>query len=163
PAIAFWLIFLIWQPNSGANGIPVSYSLFIQQVGVGNVASVTLNDNAVTGTFKTPIHSDQTNETGRRFNTTIPNLPSENTVPLLQQQHVQVQVKDNSTNSFLIALLVQFLPILLLIGGIWYLSRRATQAQGGIFSFGQSRARVYMGGKTKTTFADVAGVDEAKA
>src|SRR5215813_13379699 len=92
PAIAFWLIFLIWQPNSGANGIPVSYSLFIQQVGVGNVASVTLNDNAVTGTFKTPIHSDQTNETGRRFNTTIPNLPSENTVPLLQQQHVQVQV-----------------------------------------------------------------------
>src|SRR5262249_43563859 len=39
---------------------------------------------------------------------------------------------------------------------------RASQAQGGIFSFGQSRARVYMGGKTKTTFADVAGVGGGK-
>src|SRR5262252_6736903 len=47
PAIAFWLIFLIWQPNSGANGIPVSYSLFMQQVQGNNVASVSLNDNAV--------------------------------------------------------------------------------------------------------------------
>ncbi|MGZ3600758.1 MAG: ATP-dependent zinc metalloprotease FtsH, partial [Ktedonobacterales bacterium] len=44
-----------------------------------------------------------------------------------------------------------------------FLSRRAGAAQNGIFSFGQSRARMYMGGKTKTTFADVAGVDEAKA
>src|SRR5262245_4608473 len=163
PAIVFWLIFLVWQPNAGANGISVSYSLFIQQVEAKNVASVTLNDNAVTGTFKTPVHSDQTNDTGRRFNTTIPNLPSEQTVPLLQQNGVKVQVKDNSNSGFLLGLIFQFLPILLLIGGIWYLSRRASQAQGGIFSFGQSRARVYMGGKTKTTFADVAGVDEAKA
>src|SRR5690349_9772089 len=50
-----------------------------------------------------------------------------------------------------------------LIGGIYFLSRRASAAQGNLFSFGQSRARMYMGGKTKTTFADVAGVDEAKA
>src|SRR5262245_22041706 len=163
PAIVFWLIFLVWQPNAGANGISVSYSLFIQQVEAKNVASVTLNDNAVTGTFKTPVHSDQTNDTGRRFNTTIPNLPSEQTVPLLQQNGVKVQVKDNSNSGFLLGLIFQFLPILLLIGGIWYLSRRASQAQGGIFSFGQSRARVYMGGKTKTTFDDVAGADEAKA
>src|SRR5262249_43838087 len=163
PAIVFWLIFLVWQPNSGANGILVSYSLFMQQVEAKNVVSVTLNDNAVTGTFKTPVHSDQTNDTGRRFNTPTPNLPSENTVPLLQQSGVKVQVKDNANSGFLLGLIFQFLPILLLIGGIWYLSRRASQAQGGIFSFGQSRARVYMGGKTKTTFADVAGGGEAKA
>jgi len=45
----------------------------------------------------------------------------------------------------------------------WWMSRRVTRAQSGLFSFGKSRARLYMGGKTQTTFADVAGVDEAKA
>jgi len=45
----------------------------------------------------------------------------------------------------------------------WWMSRRVTRTQSGLFSFGKSKARLYMGGKTQTTFADVAGVDEAKS
>ncbi len=132
-AVVPWLIFLVWQPSSiGNNAEPVSYTAFVQQVQAGNVSSVTLSDNSVTGTFKT-----------------------------LEQHGVKVVVSNNSSNIW-IGLLQLFLPVLLLIGGIWWLSRRAASAQGGIFSFGQSRAKMYMGGKTKTTFADVAGVDEAK-
>ncbi len=163
PLILVWVVFLIWQPGSNANGEPVSYSQFISQVKAGNVASVSLTDNSVTGSFKNPVHSDVSTDTEKKFNTTIPNLPSENTVPLLTQNGVKVTVNSSSGSSFWVTLLVQFLPIALLVLGFWWLTRRASQAQGGIFSFGQSRARMYMGGKTNTTFADVAGVDEAKA
>jgi len=161
-AVVPWLIFLVWQPSSiGSSAEPVSYTAFIQQVQAGNVSSVTLSDNSVTGTFKTPVRSDVDDQTSTHFTTSIPNLNSENTVPLLEQHGVKVVVNSNSSN-IRIGLLQLFLPVLLLIGGIWWLSRRAASAQGGIFSFGQSRAKMYMGGKTKTTFMDVAGVDEAK-
>jgi cell division protease FtsH len=68
----------------------------------------------------------------------------------------------NNNGAFWLSLLINLIPVAIIIGAIFWLSRRAGSAQQGIFSFGQSRARMYMGGKTKTTFADVAGVDEAK-
>src|SRR5205807_2107472 len=128
-AVVPWLVFLVWQPTSlNSNAEPVSYTLFIDQVQAGNVASVTLTDNAVTGTFKSPVRSDVSNQTSTHFTTTIPNLNSENTVPLLQQHGVKVVVNNNSGNLW-IGLLQLFLPVLLLIGGIWWLSRRAASAQ----------------------------------
>ncbi len=141
-AVVPWLIFLVWQPSSiGNNAEPVSYTAFVQQVQAGNVSSVTLSDNSVTGTFKTPVRSDIADQTSTHFTTSIPNLNSENTVPLLEQHGVKVVVDNNSSNIW-IGLLQLFLPVLLLIGGIWWLSRRAASAQGGIFSFGQSRAKM---------------------
>jgi cell division protease FtsH len=163
-AVIPWIFFLVWQPGGfgGNNAEPVSYSEFINQAKAHNVSTVTISDNSVTGTFSTPVKSDVSSQTDTKFTTTIPNLPSENTIPILQANNVKVQVSTNNSNFWLGAVL-QFLPILLLIGAIWWISRRAASAQGGIFSFGQSRAKMYMGGKTKTTFTDVAGVDEAKA
>jgi cell division protease FtsH len=158
-----WILFFVWSPSLGSGGAePVSYTLFVDQVKAGNVASVTLSDNAVTGDFKHPVRSDQAGQTSTKFTTNIPNLNSENTVPLLEASNVKVNVANSNAGSFWINLLLSWGPILLLIAAFIFLSRRAGAAQGGIFSFGQSRARMYMGGKTKTTFADVAGVDEAK-
>ncbi len=158
-----WVIFLIWQPGTSA-GEAVSYSLFMNQVQADNVASVTLTDNSVTGTFKTPVKSDQQpSQTSKQFTTTIPNLNSENTVPLLRQHNVKINVNQDTNNNLLMNLLFQWGPIVLIGVLLFWMFRRAGAAQGNIFSFGQSRAKVYVGGKTKTTFADVAGVDEAKA
>ena len=72
-------------------------------------------------------------------------------------------VAQANNNSFWTGLLFTWVPIILIIALFIWFSRRAASAQGGIFSFGQSKAKMYMGGKTRTTFADVAGVDEAKA
>jgi cell division protease FtsH len=158
-----FVVLLFFQPNIGASGAEqVSYTLFIDQAKTGNVSSVTLSDNNVTGQFKSPVKSDIQSQTASRFTTTIPNLSTENPVPTLMQNGVKVTV-NNSNSGVWLGLLLQFAPIVLLIAAIWFLSRRAASAQGSIFSFGQSRAKMYMGGKTKTTFADVAGVDEAKA
>ena len=156
-----WGVFLFWQANSNSSGaVPVSYSLFISEVKDHNVASVTLDTNSVTGTFKTPVASDEGSGSNTKFTTTVPSL-NENTVSTLLQYGVKTtSVSDN--NSLWLTLLLQWGPFLLLAVIIYLFIRRSSQAQNGIFSFGQSRARMYMGGKTKTTFADVAGVDEAK-
>jgi cell division protease FtsH len=156
-----WILYLFFQPGA-SSGEQVSYSQFITQVQSGNVKSVTLNNNSVTGTFKTPVHSDLNNQTNTKFNTVVPNLTSEQTIPALTKAKVQIIANSSGTNLWLSAL-INFLPFIFLIGLFWWLMRRASSAQGGIFSFGQSRAKMYMGGKSRTTFADVAGVDEAKA
>src|SRR5207245_8761806 len=57
-----------------------------------------------------------------------------------------------------------FGPAILLVGGFLYWNRRATSAAGGgVFGIGQSRARLYDPERPATTFADVAGIDDAKA
>src|SRR5271165_2385056 len=156
-----WGIFLFWQANTNSSGAePVSYSLFIKEVEAGNVASVSLDSNSVTGTFKTSVASDEGSGSSAKFTTTVPAL-NESTVNTLLKYGVKTTaVSDN--NSIWLTLLLQWGPFLLLAVIIYLFIRRSSQAQNGIFSFGQSRARMYMGGKTKTTFADVAGVDEAK-
>src|SRR5258708_13174896 len=58
--------------------------------------------------------------------------------------------------------LITFLPWVFLIGIFIFISRRATQGQQGIFSFGKSRAKLILEDRPSTTFADVAGVDESK-
>jgi cell division protease FtsH len=165
--LGLWLFFTFWSSGGAASSSePVSYSAFITQVRDNNVASVTIDNsnNGVTGVFIHPVRSDiNKQQHERNFTTTIPAIGNENPVGLLQVHNVQVKVSSNSgASTFWLSLLFQLVPILLLIGAIFWLSRRAGATQQGIFSFGQSKARMYLGGKTRTTFADVAGVDEAK-
>ncbi|GAC1450820.1 MAG: ATP-dependent zinc metalloprotease FtsH [Ktedonobacterales bacterium] len=162
-----WLFTPFWQSAIGQNNSEaVSYTYFLTQVEKNNVSTVTIDNtnNSVTGVFKTATPSDVAKGPATtNFTTAIPNFSTENPVNLLVQHNVQVKVNNNSgAGTFWAGLLVQLLPIALLIGAIFWLSRRAGATQQGIFSFGQSKARMYIGGKTKTTFADVAGVDEAK-
>src|SRR5438477_2312879 len=65
-------------------------------------------------------------------------------------------------SSFWLNILIAFLPFIFLIAIFVFISRRATQGQQGIFSFGKSRAKLILEDRPSTTFADVAGVDEAK-
>src|SRR6266568_3840886 len=65
-------------------------------------------------------------------------------------------------DNVLVSVLINFLPWIFLIGVFLFIARRATQGQQNIFSFGKSKAKVVLEDKPSTTFADVAGVDEAK-
>jgi cell division protease FtsH len=78
------------------------------------------------------------------------------------QGSVTVITQPSSDNSFFLNLLITLLfPVCLIVIFI-FISRRATQGQQGIFSFGKSRAKLILEDRPSTTFADVAGVDEAK-
>lgn len=75
---------------------------------------------------------------------------------------VEINVKNLSGNQLLIGILSNVLPLVLTVVFFLFLFRQARGAQDNVFSFGQSKARLWNKDLPKITFADVAGVDEAK-
>ncbi len=141
----------------------VSYSTFVQQVTIDNVRSVTITGYDVTGAFKSSIPSADGKRSITDFATTMPEFGDAELLALLGQHHVVVDVQP--VNTWGMAWLILGLAgplILVLMLGRWAIKRRAAP-QGGIFGLGRSLARLQMGGTSGVTFADVAGVDEAKA
>jgi cell division protease FtsH len=75
---------------------------------------------------------------------------------------VTITVKDNSFSQIWVTVFTTFLPILLMVAFFFFIFRQAREAGGQVFSFGQSRAKLFSRDMPKATFSDVAGVDEAK-
>ena len=75
---------------------------------------------------------------------------------------VKISVKDSSTLNAWVGILANFLPVLLIIGFFYFVFRQARGAQENIFSFGSNKSKAFTKLFPKTTFNDVAGVDEAK-
>ncbi len=98
--------------------------------------------------------------TDERFTTYI--LKDSELAPLLHKHNVHIDVDPPEKNSYLMQFLLSWAPVLLLIG-LWVFFMRQMQNGGSkALSFGKSRARLLSDQKTKATFDDVAGVDEAK-
>ncbi len=153
--------------GSNMNGQPVvelPYSSFNQQVMNGNVKDAIFQGQDITGDFKNPISLTGSNGNIVLANqyhlTQIPN-GDPNLIPLLNMYHVQFQAKPVPGNHGFLIVLLNLLPLILVFGVIFFV-RRATQSQQNVFSFGKTRAKVVPGYRPSTTFADVAGVDEAK-
>lgn len=75
---------------------------------------------------------------------------------------VDIEIKDTSGGTVWFNILSNVLPLLLMVGFFLFLIRQARGAQDSIFSFGQSRAKLFSKDNPRVTFKDVAGVDEAK-
>ena len=160
-------LFLFGQA-SNMSGQPVGevpYSAFYQQVQAGNVKDATFQGQDITGEFKNALSLTDANGnpvlTTQYHLTQLPN-GDPNLVALLNRYHVQYQAKPVAGNNSLLNIFVGFLPLLLVFGLIFFFARRATQSQQNIFSFGKSKAKVVLADRPGTSFADVAGVDEAK-
>ena len=159
---------LLSPRGSNMNGQPVvelPYSSFYQQVMNGNVKDAIFQGQDITGDFKNPISLTGSNGNIGLANqyhlTQIPN-GDPNLIPLLNTYHVQFQAKPVPGNNGFLIVLLNLLPLILVFGVIFFFVRRATQSQQNVFSFGKTRAKVVPGDRPSTTFADVAGVDEAK-
>ncbi|HEY2106271.1 MAG TPA: ATP-dependent metallopeptidase FtsH/Yme1/Tma family protein, partial [Candidatus Binataceae bacterium] len=113
-----------------------------------------------------PLVAPQTEEVPARysgFRTTFPTAVGDpGLMPLLEAHHVVVEVSPASAPWFL-NLLLEWSPMLFLIGFFWWMARRATQTQSGMFGIGRIKAKRYSSEQAKVTFNDVAGADEAKA
>src|SRR5712692_10610092 len=160
---------LLLNPQSSMmNGQPVvelPYSSFYQQVMNGNIKDAIFQGQDITGDFKNALSLTGSNGNIGLANhyhlTQIPN-GDPNLIPLLNQYHVQFQAKPVPGNNGFLVVLLNLLPLILVFGVIFFIVRRATQSQQNVFSFGKTRAKVILEDKPSTTFADVAGVDEAK-
>ena len=135
--------------------INLSYSQFMDKVENGDVKEVTvLNEQSLYGVT-------QNNEA---FTTYAPAKPDFYWVNELSNKYsVRVNAKEKEQQGLLMSILVSWFPIILFIG-VWMYFMRQMQGSGGrgAMSFGRSRARLVGEDQIKVTFADVAGVDEAK-
>jgi cell division protease FtsH len=153
--------------NSGSPTADLSYSEFINQANEGNIDSVTYQTGGIiTGTFKATgsvTQNDGTNITTNKFQTLNPFNDDTAIQQVLTNDHITIHPKSSGASDFWIGLAEYVLPVVALIVLLLWLSRRATQSQQNIFNFGRSRAKLIMEDRPSTTFADVAGVDEAKS
>jgi cell division protease FtsH len=151
--------------TSGPNVIEIPYSTFYQEVQNGNVATATFQGQDVTGTFKHQVTVTDVNgntKTGTQYHfTQLPNGDPTLTA-VLMKYNVQVSAQPSQDNNILLNIILNFLPWLLILGVFFLIFRRASQSQQNIFSFGKSKAKLILEDRPTTTFADVAGVDEAK-
>jgi cell division protease FtsH len=148
-----------------ATRVRVPYSpFFLNQVSAGHVASITSKGTAIQGTF-TQKESYAGSKRTNLFRTEIPAFADTNSLSqLLQRKKVVVNAKPLTSGlPWWESVLVGFGPTILLVGLLVWLSRRAGNVQGMLGAFGRSRARRYEPAGTKVTFADVAGIEEAKA
>src|SRR2546428_4568143 len=152
--------------------VEVSYTFFKQQVEADNVAQISTRADTIQGTFKqaVPYQPDAAlpAKTAGDFSTVIPQFADPGLETLLAAHGgiINARPLDQPANPF-ITILLGFGPTLLLIGGFLWLSRKAAgQMGGGIFGLGKSQAKRYdqaTVGERGVTFADVAGIEEAKA
>jgi cell division protease FtsH len=149
--------------NSSSQQTTIKYSDFIAQVETNNVDNVTIQQDSgtVTGKLKAPT-TIGTNTNITQFQTVIPGGQDPSLLPLLDKFSVTYDGKPADQGSIWISLLINLLPIAIIILAIFLLTRRASQSQQNIFNFGRSRAKLILEDRPTTTFADVAGVDEAK-
>lgn len=155
-----WLIIAIVLVSVFSNFGPrnsvaekVSYSQFLGEVEQGMVNSVTIEDSKIIkGITKNNKH----------FVTYMP-LQDNALLGQLLKSKVDVNGQEKQQESFLLHWFMNWLPMLLLVG-LWVFFMRQMQGGGGrgAMSFGRSRARLLGEDQVKVTFADVAGVDEAK-
>jgi len=130
------------------------YSEFKRLVAVGKVAEVSVTSHVLTGTLK-PEGDSKEPKAFATVRVEDPDLVRE-----LNQHGVTFTGVIEST--FWRDLLAWIVPVALFVGIWFFISRRFGQAQGGFMQVGQSKAKIYVEKDIKVTFADVAGVDEAK-
>jgi cell division protease FtsH len=145
--------------------VRVPYSpFFLQQVRAGHVKEITSQGTAIQGTFTQPETYAGSKPTNL-FMTEIPAFANNDALSsLLEQKRVTVNAKPLDTGApWWQNLLLGFGPTILFLVLLFWLMRRAGNVQNVLGSFGRSRARRYAPTGDRVTFADVAGIDEAKA
>jgi cell division protease FtsH len=162
-AVNYFVVNVLFAPQ-GPKQVTIAYSTFKAQVVANNVSDITSTGSAITGTTRKAV-ADMSNSssTSTHFATQVPAFASPGLDTLLDEHSVTYTAKPDTGPPLWQTLLFSFGPTLLIIVGILYLTRRAAAtAGGGVFGLGQSRARLYDAERPATTFADVAGIDEAK-
>ena len=152
-ALVLMSVFQQFGPQRKVNE-RLDYSLFISDVKNGRIKEVTISDRNIEGLT----------QNDERFQTYSPETDNKGLIGDLLEHGVRIRATPPEKPSPLWQIFMSLLPVLLLIG-VWIYFMRQMQGGGGgrgAMSFGKSRARLLGEDQVKITFADVAGVDEAK-
>jgi cell division protease FtsH len=149
---AFLLISALQQYLFSRRVETIPYSQFKQQLAVDNVTTVTIGPESITGTLK-----GKEKQPGQEFVT----LRVEDPGLVKDLDDHKVRYSGRYDSKFLAGVLSWILPIGILLL-IWRFAMKKMGPGMGVMSFGKSKAKLFAKSDTKVTFADVAGIDEAK-
>ncbi|MHB2166837.1 ATP-dependent zinc metalloprotease FtsH [Alsobacter sp. R-9] len=145
------LVTLFQNPGQRTASYEMPYSSFINEVEAGRVSNVVIQGPEIHGQL-----SD-----GRQFQTYSPNDPT--LVQRLSQKGINFSAKPQQENlPWFLALLVNWMPLIVFIAAWIFLSRQMQGASGKAMGFGKSKAKLLTEAHGRVTFEDVAGVEEAK-
>ncbi|HEX9274416.1 MAG TPA: ATP-dependent zinc metalloprotease FtsH [Candidatus Binatia bacterium] len=148
-ALVFVVIFSVFNKQYRREP-EIIFSEFMGGVERGDVREVVIQGHHIQGKYKN----------GEQFRTFEPDDPE--LVKSLRDKQVRIAAKREDESPWYMVLLLNWLPMLLLIG-VWIFFMRQMQVGGGkAMSFGKSRAKLLTENQHRVTFSDVAGVDEAK-
>jgi cell division protease FtsH len=148
-ALVLFMIFTVFSKQYRREP-EIIFSEFMAAVERGDVREVVIQGHNIQGKYKN----------GEPFRTFEPDDPE--LVKSLRDKQVKIAAKPDDDAPWYMVLLVNWLPMLLLIG-VWIFFMRQMQVGGGkAMSFGKSRAKLLTENQHRVTFSDVAGVDEAK-
>ncbi len=137
--------------NKGEVNEELTYSEFLQEVEKQNVLKVRIEGSNLIGEYRSQ---------AKPFHTTLPK--DDALIPKLVEKGVDITVNEPADQSSYLFFLFNALPMLLLLA-IWFVFWRQVQMGAGKgMSFGKSRAKLLTESQQKVTFADVAGIDEAR-
>ena len=141
---------------------------FLSQVEDGNVTKISSTGETVSGELKKEITyppDDKEAEPAKNFDTEIPTFANTDELDAtLREKNVEISAEPiNPGRGALMSIILGFGPVILLVALFIWLARRSGGAASALGNFGRSRARRVEGGTTNVTFADVAGIDEAKS
>ncbi len=158
-SLLFWMVLvviaaLIWQFTSLRSGDEeITFTAFLERVNADQVEKVTFVGNEITGKFK--------GDAPKGFYTYMPPQYGESLYVDLKSKGVIVDAKRETTTGWTLILL-QYAPLVLMIGVFLFFMRQMQSGGNKALSFGKSRAKLSSSTQKKVTFKDVAGADEAK-
>ena len=159
-----WVIVQIFAPPTERITVPYSPT-FLSEVRKGNVNEISSTGETVKGEFDKDV--SYKGDKAKDFETEVPTFANEDQLAnLLEDNDVVVSANPPGERSLLETILFSFGPTILLVLLFVWIFRRAAQSAGGggmLGQFGRSRARRVEPETQTVTFADVAGIDEAKA
>ncbi len=144
------VVFVASQNNARKGGDTQTYSYFSRQLGNAQVKSVLVKDGSL----------EVETKGGENYTTRVGTPLSTEELNVLEAKVESLEVAPRAQNWG--GILLAFLPILILVGFMWYLMRGMRGGNDGAMQFGKSRARVITEENSQTLFKDVAGVEEAK-
>lgn len=152
-AVVLMSVFQGYSPSSSSSQ-KMDYSTFLDNVRDGQVVTVEVKSDQRT--------IEGAKRTGEKFTTIMP-LYDQDLINDLDRKGITMKGQEAEESGFLTQIFISWFPMLLLIG-VWIFFMRQMQGGGGkgAMSFGKSKAKLMSEDQIKTTFADVAGCDEAK-
>jgi len=129
----------------------ISYNDFLESVNTGKVSKITIRENV----------AEAQDLVGNRFQTVLPDSLEQ--VKPFMKEGISLKVEKKPEPHWLVSIIGSWLPMIVLVGlGLYFMRQQQGGGGKGLMTFGKSRARLIEGEESKLTFADVAGIEEAR-